>query len=503
MVSSKKSTKTTPSKEASTSTPTKVESPSSYQLEYQIQSVNEASNLYAIIRTKQDETGQYLGIYSVHDNQLLIHTNLSLNDKVSFVKWIDSVTGSANNSNNKATVASSSTIQSVPTNQLLLLAKQNGEIDIFDLKHKEVNLTLKGEHNSEITQIIQERDQLISVDKDSTLVHWNLQTGKCLKKWNVGEKGKINQIEYFSQNKRLLTAGDKIQLWELENYTVTKTFTGINESVDLISTFTKDRRVFITYSNSSKNLYLFDIESKTTAPVFKIQSSESIVKILAIRDHSSLQILALTNKGTLVGWLNTIPQSIYQGQAYDLTKAAKHSINYKLQINLDSSEEILPIKYAGINVLYNIPIISRGYSNRLGGFESLYVNYTSQKNQNIKLSRGKSDNLSIDKLSAKRKANQLSVDSNTVDGLDPIKTYTNFPHSLAIEMIQYLNSGKLPTKTLVNLISQTVKYNQLELIELHLVNIGIHQLIKILPYTSPDYIPSLFDTLMELLNKTP
>lgn len=211
-------------------------------------------------------------------------------------------------------------------------------------------------------------------------------------------------------------------------------------------------------------------------------------------------MLALTNKGTLVGWLNTIPQNVYQGQAFDLTKDAKYAHNYKLQINLDSSEEILPIKYAGINVLYNIPIISRGYSNRLGGFESLYVNYTLQKNQNIKLSRGKSDNLSIDKLSAKRKANQLSVDSNTVDGLDPVKSYTNFPHSLAIEMIQYLNSGKLPTKTLVNLISQTVKYNQLELIELHLVNIGIHQLIKILPYTSPDYIPLLFDTLMELLN---
>jgi hypothetical protein len=101
MVSSKKSSKATPSKEANPSTPTKVEAPSSYQLETQIQSVNEASNLYAIIRPKQDESGQYLGIYSVHDNQLLIHNNLSLNAKVSFVKWIDSVTGSINSNNNK------------------------------------------------------------------------------------------------------------------------------------------------------------------------------------------------------------------------------------------------------------------------------------------------------------------------------------------------------------------------------------------------------------------
>jgi hypothetical protein len=113
----------------------------------------------------------------------------------------------------------------------------------------------------EIREMILAKDlMMISTSNDKTLKLWNIESGKCIMTY-TGHQDSVNLVTLSSDNRQMVSASsDKtLKLWDVETGSCLRTYTGHRESVNSV-VLSSDNLQMVSGSGD-KTLKLWDIET--------------------------------------------------------------------------------------------------------------------------------------------------------------------------------------------------------------------------------------------------
>jgi U3 small nucleolar RNA-associated protein 5 len=152
---------------------------------------------------------------------------------------------------------------------VIALGTDRGDVLLYSTATGSVNVRLAGAHTSAVRDVSLTRDGRIaySCSDDGKIVEWDLVTGEAKRDWKATVSNP-RAMQLSKDQRQLLVAGYRVEVWDLRKQAVTKSFTG-HASMVKGALFTGDGTQSVTCAENDRTINVWDcrVESADTGAV--------------------------------------------------------------------------------------------------------------------------------------------------------------------------------------------------------------------------------------------
>lgn len=267
---------------------------------------------------------------------------------------------------------------------------------------------MKGQgHQGSVTAICRGQNNLLyTAGDDCRIVVWNLDKGKEIQSWEIGDE-QPSSIVHLSASNRLLVAGRQLYLWSTENPTLERTFTGHSSNVTILKYLEIDSKEFIlSASKTDRILTVWRISPSKKRYDSYSYLMEDIATCVAIRIvGKELEIAAVTRSGVVHVFLVA---SLDKKIEKTVLKPSKPITTIEIANDSTQLVEPIPICTASMEMSGTEKQLQIGYGDRQAlRFEMVVPNFNERRQVIIRSGlKAKSSN---DASAKKRSANALKT----------------------------------------------------------------------------------------------
>ncbi|XP_044751124.1 WD repeat-containing protein 43 [Coccinella septempunctata] len=115
----------------------------------------------------------------------------------------------------------------------ILLGTSSGKLLIYSISKGDIKCTIDGNISLPLSCLSPNLEDIVYSGMGNSVGVWNIRQRSFLREWKVGND-KISAILAIPNSKKLLTASKSIKLWNSEDRTLLKTFTGHSSDVNFL-----------------------------------------------------------------------------------------------------------------------------------------------------------------------------------------------------------------------------------------------------------------------------
>ncbi|CAG8534032.1 4138_t:CDS:2 [Paraglomus occultum] len=181
--------------------------------------------------------------------------------------------------------------------KVISLGLQDGSILLYSVSEGTVIKRMKGSHKTAVNDFVFDTSGKYGYSCDDlTIIEWDIADGREISTWKSGLKS-TRRLALSYDGKRLLSAGSKIQMWDLKTKKIIRTFSGHDKYItDLMFSVSDD--VCISAAENDRMINVWDCKGEREGgECLSVLSLDADIHNVSISPSST--VLAVSEDGIL------------------------------------------------------------------------------------------------------------------------------------------------------------------------------------------------------------